>query len=284
MISFLAMGDMGDFQSAALQQTIAIHEACRNKIDAVLVLGDNFYERGVDSEDDPRWETLKTLFSPYCPWYAVLGNHDYLGDFVAQIRRSSLDSFWNMPHRYYEKRFFFPSSRDGVHLFALDTFELSRNESAHNSQAMGMTIDRFQQIFFSLQGQMEWFEQALAASDMKWKVVMGHYPLYSSGGHGNNPELLHLLEPLFHKYGVDMYLCGHDHHLEHVTELDTHYIVSGASSRYYPPSPQSISTHSTNGRVAAIQFYPTHAVLQFLGASQYYQRTILPNRTQSLKV
>jgi len=281
MISFLAMGDMGDFHSAAFQQTIAIHAAHRNKINAVLVLGDNFYERGVDSVEDARWEMLKTLFSPYCPWYAVLGNHDYLGDWQAQINRTQLDSFWNMPHRYYEQRFFFPSTQDGVHLFALDTFELSRNESALNSQAMGMTIDRFQQIFFSLQGQLEWLEKSLAASNMKWKVVMGHYPLYSSGGHGDNPELLQLLEPLFHKYGVDMYLCGHDHHLEHTTALDTQYIISGASSRFYPPLPQSIPAPVANGRLAAIQFYPTHAILQFLGTD--YQRTILPNRTQKIK-
>ena len=40
-----------------------------------------------------------------------------------------------------------------------------------------------------------------------------------------------ILEPLFHQYGVNLYLSGHEHHLEYLKPKGpTHYIISGAAS------------------------------------------------------
>lgn len=44
------------------------------------------------------------------------------------------------------------------------------------------------------------------------------------------------VEPLLQKYGVQLYLAGHDHDLEHIHVPGqlTHHIVSGAGSQVRP--------------------------------------------------
>lgn len=55
----------------------------------VLALGDNFYWRGVQSENDPLWQSVfeerSTLPGLQTPWFVILGNHDHYGNADAQI-------------------------------------------------------------------------------------------------------------------------------------------------------------------------------------------------------
>jgi 3',5'-cyclic AMP phosphodiesterase CpdA len=60
-------------------------------------------------------------------------------------------------------------------------------------------------------------------------VVMGHHPVYSDGPHGDHPSLVRDWDPLFQKYGVHLYLAGHDHDLQHL-EFEGHptsHVLSG---------------------------------------------------------
>ena len=56
-----------------------------------------------------------------------------------------------------------------------------------------------------------------------WLVVVGHYPVYSSGEHMDMDELIENLVPLMKKYGVDAYFCGHDHISEHLRSTFKYY-------------------------------------------------------------
>src|SRR5690606_39867533 len=60
-----------------------------------------------------------------------------------------------------------------------------------------------------------WLERALAESDARWKIVIGHHPLWSSSGtkHEEAKVLRRLLMPLLCRY-ADAYYAGHDHTLE----------------------------------------------------------------------
>jgi 3',5'-cyclic AMP phosphodiesterase CpdA len=133
------------------------------------------------------------------PFYAVLGNHD--------IRTNNGDDQLNYPNfnmlgRYYT------FVQDPVQFFALDT-----NYNADWSE------------------QLAWLEDNLARSTAPWKVAFGHHPVYSSGAHGSDAKLGDRLCPLFAKYGVHLYICGHDHNYERSNPLDgTTYIVCGAGS------------------------------------------------------
>ncbi len=59
----------------------------------------------------------------------------------------------------------------------------------------------------SWRGQLKEFEAKLAASTAQWKLVVGHHPVYSSGGlHGDTAELQQYVEPLLRKYRVQVRL------------------------------------------------------------------------------
>jgi len=282
MLSFLAVGDFGTSSTIRSAVIRSIHAFPRP--DAVFALGDNFYDYGIGSETDPRWETdFEEAFRPQCPWYAVLGNHDYLSDPDSQVRRNGI-GHWNMPARYYDKRFFFPDETDGVHVFFLDTFELAPSESLMNSQGMGMPAPQWRahQDRMDARRQLAWLDHGLRKSPMRWKMVVGHYPVFSNGHHGDNPELIRDLWPLLQKHRVDFYLSGHDHHLAHMNEGETQFLVSGMGCRYIPPKiiSRSYSDVPQNAGVAFFQLYRTHAVFGFTterGAT--FHRTILPNAT-----
>lgn len=80
--------------------------------------------------------------------------------------------------------------------------------------------------------QVAWLRQTLAESTAQWKVVVGHHPVFSSSPmHGDTEELLTYFLPLFEEFGVDAYLCGHEHDLQlQKPEGHTIYLVSGAGS------------------------------------------------------
>ena len=52
-----------------------------------------------------------------------------------------------------------------------------------------------------------------------WVIVVGHYPVFSPGSHGDTSELNTYLQPLLEQYGVDAYVCGHDHLSAHLRQL-----------------------------------------------------------------
>jgi hypothetical protein len=63
-----------------------------------------------------------------------------------------------------------------------------------------------------------------------WLLMMGHYPIYSAGEHGDMAELVQNLMPSIKKHNVQMYFCGHDHISEHLSLNGTEFIVNGAGS------------------------------------------------------
>lgn len=88
--------------------------------------------------------------------------------------------------------------------------------------------------------QRKWLEQVLSdtSAAIKWKIVFGHHPAYSGGNRMKSKEtneLNTLLKPLFDKYKVDAYICGHEHNLQYIKPAGTtHYFVSGAGSETTP--------------------------------------------------
>ena len=56
--------------------------ATMTPFDYLIVVGDNIYEKGVDSVTSPRWqatfEDVYTDASLQVPWHVIAGNHDQL--------------------------------------------------------------------------------------------------------------------------------------------------------------------------------------------------------------
>lgn len=236
MITFLTIGDFGAKTPIQEQIIQMMHRfKTHTYVDAILSLGDNFYNYGVHSVDSQRWTEFEHSFRLWCPFYAILGNHDYLGNIQAQISYSLKPyTYWKMPSRYYDKKFLFPEDRtQGVHVFFLDTFTLCPNESRNCSMAMGM--EDFDNLYADKdKGQYQWFERKLSTCQCQWKVVVGHYPVFSNGHHGDTDELVEDLYPLLKKYNVDFYISGHDHDMEIIRKDDINFIVSGTGCSSNP--------------------------------------------------
>lgn len=228
-LAFLALGDWGReggrSQSAVAQAMAqAAHEASSQ---FVLSVGDNFYPGGVTSWRDPQWRTsfeeVYAAASLQTPWYAALGNHDYRGEPEAQLDYGRLVAGrWRMPDRHYVVE----AARDAdLEIFVLDTTPLVADYGeallrlCHGHAA---TPDPGQQL--------QWFSSRLARSRATWKVVVGHHPIHSGGHHGGEPALARTIEPLLQAHGVQAYVYGHDHALQHIQVGGTHHICSGAGS------------------------------------------------------
>ncbi|HET9160880.1 MAG TPA: metallophosphoesterase, partial [Caulobacteraceae bacterium] len=77
--------------------------------------------------------------------------------------------------------------------------------------------------------QLKWLKDQLAASKAPWKLAFGHHPVHSGGVHGDTKDLVASLKPLFERYGVQAYICGHDHDLQHIDRGVT-YVCTGAGA------------------------------------------------------
>ncbi|HTL30488.1 MAG TPA: metallophosphoesterase, partial [Tepidisphaeraceae bacterium] len=65
--------------------------------------------------------------------------------------------------------------------------------------------------------QMNWLTSELSKPrKAEWVMMCAHHPLFSNGDHGDNGVLQKEWGPLVRKYNVDVYLCGHDHDLQHL--------------------------------------------------------------------
>ena len=245
---YLCFGDWGENTPLKKQISELIKIL---KPDAILSLGDNFYEKGVLSVYDSKWNDFTNYF--HLPFYAILGNHDHLGNILAQIKYKN--NQWIMPGRFYDHVV------ENTHLIALDTFELAPIESIQNSVYMGMDAMECHEWLDVLkrEKQYEWLEKTLQNSTSKWKIVFGHYPIYSNGSHGDTPQLQVYLLPLLKKYGVHLYLSGHDHSICHKQD-GVHCIVSGCGSR----QSHIISVPGyTNLPTTGIAYIKTSNILEF---------------------
>lgn len=192
----------------------------------IISTGDNFYPHGVSNTTDKQWKTsfedIYTGTHLQCPWYAVLGNHDYRGTPQAEIDYTQKQSRWRMPARYYtttEKI----DEHTKVRFIFLDSNPLViHNHNYYSDMALQDTV-----------AQLRWLDSVLVHAKEKWKIVVAHHPVYSSNPrHGNSERLIALLKPKLEKYGVQLYLSGHDHDLQHQQPKGTvDYVISGAGSQ-----------------------------------------------------
>jgi 3',5'-cyclic AMP phosphodiesterase CpdA len=101
---------------------------------------------------------------------------------------------------------------------------------------------------------MRWIDSCLTNSKSRWKIVVGHHPVYSSGsGHGKETgDMETRFAKFFDKKGVDAYFCGHDHDFEYIKNKDSkvNYFVCGTGSEVRPmsdPLPSTVFAKSVPG-------------------------------------
>jgi len=233
-LRFMVFGDWGrngeDKQKEVATEMGIV--AKKFKPEFIVSTGDNFYPNGVQSTRDHNWlasfEDIYTAQSLQSDWFVVLGNHDYRGEPQAEIDYSQVDRKWHMPARYYSKLIFIDEdSTEGVLLVFIDTTPfLSESYQGDQHHVTGQDT-AMQRI---------WLEKTLSEThaNIKWKLVFGHHPVYTGGGRmkaKETVEMKNLFKPIFEKYRVNAYICGHDHNLQYIKPPGyTNYFVSGAGS------------------------------------------------------
>jgi acid phosphatase len=235
-LNFGVIGDWGRYgrpDQAAVAQQMGLVCAQANAA-FVISVGDNFYENGVASLQDPHWqqsfENVYTAKSLQVPWYVVLGNHDYYGNADVQLAYAKTSPRWKMPARSWRQVMAVDATTE-VEFFFIDTTPMM-SEYRRNPQNALMTAQLNAQ---NVPEQLAWLDQSLASSKAPWKLVIGHHPIYSAGlGHGSEPDLIENLLPILQKHGVQAYFCGHDHDLQHLKAGGVTLILSGGGSEHRP--------------------------------------------------
>lgn len=240
----LMVGDWGYHQPAAQERVAAgmvqYTHAHRLHPQALLMLGDNWYEELPGGVDSPRWKThFEDLYPASVfpgPAYAVFGNHDYQMFPMSKVQ-AELDyarrghTRWTMPAKWYS--FDFPAKKPLIHFIALDSnmpHEIKPNKDGTPNRNFTLTED--ERI-----AQLKWLETELAKPRLTpFTIVIAHHPVYTDGPHGDHAMLIRDWDPLFQKYNVHAYLAGHDHdlqHLEFANHPTTFFLSGGGGADLY---------------------------------------------------
>jgi tartrate-resistant acid phosphatase type 5 len=230
-VRFIVIGDFGTGRAEQFLVARAMQEVCAQRgCDFIVTTGDNIYEGGVISANDPQFEQKFEI--PYrdldAPWYLSLGNHDVgadpvtggdIGDYqVAYTYRTDrMSGKWHMPAR------FFSVAQGPVALFLLDTNRISADGETGTDDSTWLPEQR------------PWLVSALGASDATWKFVFGHHPYRSNGGHGNAPEAYQAALRDTVCGEADAFFAGHDHILQWLEQVDdcpgTELLISGGGGQ-----------------------------------------------------
>ncbi len=250
----LAFGDWGTGKPSQLNAAAAMRAYNReHPFDFGITLGDNFYPEGVDSPSDPRWRTqYEDLYSPMgIKIYASLGNHDrYNGETpMAEILYSAKSTTWRMPAGSYTY------TAGPAQFWAIDGAEMT-------------------------EAQLEWLRLSLEKSSARWKIVYGHYPLYSaSAGSTREGHLYAKLFPILDGR-ADAYIAGHHHSMQHLTpigKLNLFVAGSGGAGSYAvdPTDPRALFAKSEYG-FAVFEIGENEITVRFIDTQlkQLYTATV----------
>eukprot|EP00871_Galdieria_phlegrea_P004635 jgi/Galph1/5172/GphlegSOOS_G3850.1 len=248
-LSFLVVGDWGRnghyHQKSVAKAMAALSRRARPSF--IISTGDNFYEDGVESVHDKQWnvsfeQVYDFLPLKSVPWYVVLGNHDHLGNYTAQLVYSHRSDRWIMPHPFYSVPLV---SRTGLtyDFLFLDTTPFIQDSYGNVARKIGKQNWRLQ---------LAWLEQELNRSSSHHIFVVGHHNMFSSSiaGERGSEELRTLVKPLLDKYAfrISAYISGHEHSLQHlqpdgINGMD--HFISGGGSRidHLQDAPKNTQKH-----------------------------------------
>jgi len=173
-----------------------------------LMLGDNAYNNGTDSEYQAGVFNMYPSILANTVLWPTEGNHDndpaYYNIFTLPVSGQA-GGVASGTEEYYSFDY------ANIHVICLNSMDgdLSANG------AMGT-----------------WLQSDLAATTAQWLIAFWHHPPYSKGSHNSDTEsrLVQMRQnflPILEAAGVDLVLCGHSHSYERSHLLDGHYGDSG---------------------------------------------------------
>lgn len=248
-IHLLAVGDYGTNNDKQRQVATCMNDFAGKlgkPLTAVLALGDNFYGNLQPDRFQPGFEEMYSKQHLNCPFYALLGNHDYgpqydskqgrvKADMQLEYAKTNQSSRWKMPAKWYSFELGAPA-KPLVKVIYLDGNYFEGALTPQEKLA-----------------QKRWLDAEIQKpTKAKWLWVVSHYPLFSdttSRGDKAGARLLQEWGSILREKPVSLYLSGHDHNLQHlrVEGYQPSFLVSGGggASRYeVSQSPRGFSMQS----------------------------------------
>jgi Icc-related predicted phosphoesterase len=232
-VDFIVASDMGRRGESEQQKIAALMSLHAEiiKIDFLAVAGDPIHDDGVQSTDDEEWklkiEDVYTSSSLHAiPWYVVSGNHEYNGSVQAILDYTNVSERWNAPARYFSMERNVGRKQKALLVF-IDTAPLidKYRENSKYSDAGEQNIER----------QLFWLDSTLVASTGRWKIVIGHHPIYADTDKeaSERTDMQERVGAILENRKVDFYISGHIHNFQYIRPegKSVNYIVNSSASQ-----------------------------------------------------
>ena len=210
------LGDSGTANGNALAVANAYESFTGSRhTDLWLMLGDNAYNDGTDSEYQAAvFDMYPGMLRKSVLW-PTLGNHDGRSADSSTLTGVYYDIF-TLPTQgeagglVSGTEAYYSFDYGNIHFICLDSHETDRSPGG---------------------AMMNWLTQDLAATTQEWIIAFWHHPPYTKGGHNSDtdPQLTEMREnalPILEAAGVDLILTGHSHSYERSFLLNGHYGTS----------------------------------------------------------
>ena len=183
--------------------------------DVWLMLGDNAYGSGTDSEYQAAvFDTYPRLLRNTTVW-PTFGNHD-AGSASSGDQSGPYFEIFSLPKL--AEAGGLPSGTEAYYSFDYANIHFICLDSQGSDRSPGGAM-------------LSWLEADLMATDQDWIIAYWHQPPYSKVSHDSDVEmpLMEMREnalPILEWGGVDLVLSGHSHSYERSMFLDSHYGTS----------------------------------------------------------
>ena len=224
--AFIADTGTGDFNQRKVGKGLA-ELVRKNDIKFILLGGDNFYEDGIRSVNDPK---VKTAFEiPYkdipndIKFFGCLGNHciynpnGHRAQFDYSEQSIEKDMKFVLPYHFYD------FGKEGLFkIFVIDGNLDDMDTSLKNEQSRTICKN-------------------IRECEEPWKILMIHQPLVSPGEHGCLKDSNERYVKNIIKNGIDLVCSGHDHLQAcasmNIGNRDVIQVVNGAGAKQYYDDP-----------------------------------------------
>ena len=243
-VKLMLLGDTG--RGNLIQNQIATLLRSEDP-NAVIIAGDLVYPDFVPNYEDFRHFSVYKEQMKSIPFFPTIGNHDlYQGDshYISafHLPTNNLPTLGlkhpEMPYRFSGTEHFYSFDVGDVHVSVL-----YNPWYAHHN-------------FSKDTNQLHWLTNDLAQTSKPWKMLLTHFPVASSSGHGwssydGNPlpdtyDFGNTIYPIVAKYDVDLMMAGHSHAFEKFSPVaNCVSVISGAGGaspysfyRFFPGAQQ----------------------------------------------
>jgi hypothetical protein len=229
-----AIGDAGTTFKAQLDVRDAYGSFTGSRYtDVWLMLGDNAYYSGLDSEYQAAvFNVYQKLLRQTFLW-STIGNHE-TGQSPNPPPTIPYYQIFTLPQN--GEAGGVPSGTEDYYSFDYANIHFVCLDSM-TSQRTGKSP------------MLEWLKADLAANTQDWLIAFWHHPPYTKGSHNSDFEIEHIemrqnAVPILESYGVDVVLGGHSHSYERSFLIDGHY---GYSLSFDPSMLKDAGNGRTNG-------------------------------------